>query len=61
MKLKKLLLLLAVIGAFGTLLTGCKDYCSYGGCMSEATSGGRCSAHQGLDNDPYYGIPDEWY
>lgn len=41
------------------LLTGCKDYCSYGGCMKEAVSGGRCEIHQGLENDPYYGLPDE--
>lgn len=42
-----------------SLLCGCgKDYCSYGGCMREAESGGRCSAHQGLENNPYYGIPD---
>lgn len=28
------------------LLTGCKDYCSYGGCMREAGSNGRCFLHQ---------------
>lgn len=39
------------------LLTGCKDYCSYGGCMREAVSGGRCSFHGGLVNDPFYGWP----
>lgn len=47
-----------ILGMISMLLVGCKDYCSYGGCMREAESGGRCSVHQGLPNDPYYGIPD---
>lgn len=54
-------LFIAVSVIFASLFTGCgKDYCSYGGCMREAESGGRCSQHQGLENDPYYGLPDAW-
>ena len=59
MKLKKLLIALSIIAA--SFLSGCgKDYCRYGGCMREAVSGGRCSKHQGLENNPYYGLPDKW-
>ena len=47
-----------ILGMVSMLLVGCKDYCSYGGCMREAEIGGRCSVHQGLPDDPYYGIPD---
>ncbi len=59
MRLKKQFVLCLLLAGLVSLLAGCgKDYCSYGGCMAEATSGGRCSSHQGLPNNPYYGLPD---
>lgn len=63
--MKKRIVTLILAGLMGTIgmlsLTGCKNYCSYGGCMREAEPGSdRCAEHQGLDNDPYYGVPDEW-
>lgn len=42
------------------VFTGFTDYCSYGGCMREATEDNRCSEHYGLQNNPYYGVPEEW-
>lgn len=43
--LKKLILVF-ILTITLVSLTGCKDYCSYGGCMREAVSGGRCSLHK---------------
>ena len=63
MKKKILTILTAGIMALSAAaaMTSCgTDYCSYGGCMAKATSGGRCSKHQGLENDPNYGLPDKW-
>lgn len=59
MKQRKALLILLTIAT--CLLTACTDYCSYGGCMREAEYDGRCSEHKGLENNPYYGVPPEWY
>lgn len=61
------LILSLIITSFS--ISGCgTHYCSYGGCMNEVEhSGDRCSIHQGLDNDPNYGLPDsmkatgDWY
>lgn len=63
--MKKVFAVVASIVTLGTMVIsfgGCgTDYCSYGGCMNEAEPGSdRCSIHQGLENDPNYGVPDEW-
>ncbi|MCM1132667.1 MAG: hypothetical protein NC340_04255 [Ruminococcus flavefaciens] len=60
MKKFRMLVLTAVIVTVSALFVGCKDYCTYGGCMEEATKGDRCPAHYGLENDPYYGVPRSW-
>lgn len=59
-KIIKTIILLSMLAVSIVMFTGCKDYCSYGGCTREAGSNGRCSEHSGLENDPYYGIPDSW-
>lgn len=62
MKFKKIIIA-AIAAVTATLsLAGCgTDYCSYGGCMREAEEGSdRCSIHQGMENDPNYGVPDKW-
>ncbi len=62
MKRKKYIVILIISSVLGMFaLTGCKHYCSYGGCMKEVSEkGGRCSEHRNLENDPYYGLPDSW-
>ena len=45
-KLCKRMMLACMLIITLVLLTGCKDYCSYGGCMREAGSNGRCFLHQ---------------
>lgn len=44
-----------------SMLTGCNHYCSYGGCMNKVEEEGqRCSEHQGLKDNPNYGIPHSY-
>ncbi len=56
--IKKFAVLLLTLVSLVCSLTACTDYCDYGGCMRKATSGGRCSEHAGLKNNPYYGMPN---
>ncbi|MBR7008962.1 MAG: hypothetical protein IKH90_10095 [Ruminococcus sp.] len=59
--LKRILTVSIILLASISLLTGCKHYCSYGGCMKEVENDGdRCAEHRGLSNDPNYGLPEKY-
>ncbi len=58
---KRFFAILALLAIILCSFSGCTHYCSYGGCMNEVDEeGARCSLHEGLDNDPHYGVPASW-